>query len=54
MMANCHNGRWRAQLATEGLLTGLLYVELDFHEETQPKGHYLNLVELFALDQALS
>ncbi len=27
----------RAQLATESLLTGLLYVELDFHEVTQPK-----------------
>ncbi|MBV8772157.1 MAG: MCE family protein [Deltaproteobacteria bacterium] len=27
----------RAQLATESLLTGLLYVDLDFHEETQPR-----------------
>ena len=27
----------RAQLETESLLTGLLYVELDFHEETQPR-----------------
>jgi phospholipid/cholesterol/gamma-HCH transport system substrate-binding protein len=27
----------RAQLATESLLTGLLYVDLDFHEGTQPK-----------------
>jgi paraquat-inducible protein B len=27
----------RAQLATESLLTGLLYIDLDFHEETQPK-----------------
>ena len=26
----------RAQLATESLLTGLLYVDLDFHEGTQP------------------
>lgn len=27
----------RAQLATESLLTGLLYVDLDFHEESQPR-----------------
>lgn len=27
----------RAQLATESLLTGLLYVDLDFHEDRQPR-----------------
>ena len=27
----------RGQLATESLLTGLLYVDLDLHEETQPR-----------------
>ncbi len=27
----------RAQLATESLLTGLLYIDLNFHEETQPR-----------------
>lgn len=27
----------RAQLATESLLTGLLYIDLNFHEDTQPK-----------------